>query len=205
MDDRAGSTTTVPVTYHEQWVELPGVGCTTSAVYGSPDTEWAPTPTQCMVEHLPDLPATDGAGYQSLGYRFEVVAHNDAGAGSATPTDPVGGPLMSIVGPFVPAPADPLVRIVTPRVPDAPIIEIDAASASGMTVDIPGYVSVPMGRVRIDNPNSQPIKLNGGIAAGTFDVNDPRATSVAGNVTSVAVVQINSDGTTYGINSWTTR
>ena len=91
-----------------------------------------------------------------------------------------------------------------------------------MVVDIPGFVSVPMGRITITNPGGDNIALAGGITAGRIVVNDSRdplpigyipsvvmqreilITSVAGNVTSKATVKVNSD-TSYGILRWITQ
>ena len=93
-------------------------------------------------------------------------------------------------------------------------------------VAIAGYVAVPMGRVASLNPDSDNVKINGGIVAGTFDVADARAVvgvadtlpigfkndivlqrkvqivATARNITAIAIVQVNEDGAKIRINSW---
>lgn len=172
---------------------------------------------------LPDLvPGTPTAG--NVGYRFEVVATNAAGSSDpAVNADPL--PLGfdgTGVGLLPPAP-----RLVTPWVPEA-IIDIDA-SASGTPVEvaIAGYVAVPMGQVRVVNPEGYDIRINGGVLAGTFAIADARddgltpgslpigfkndivlqrkvrIVTTAGNVRSTAIVELNEDGAGYAVNTWT--
>lgn len=172
---------------------------------------------------LPDLvPGTPTSG--NVGYRFEVVATNAAGSSDpAVNAEPL--PLGfdgTGVGLLPPAP-----RLVTPWVPEA-IIDIDA-SASGAPVDvaIAGYVAVPMGQIEVVNPHGYDIRINGGVVAGTFAINDARddgvtpgavpigfkndivlqrkvrIVSVAGNVRSTAIVELNEDGAGYAVNTWT--
>ena len=175
---------------------------------------------------LPDLaPGTPTSG--NVGYLFDVVATNAAGSSDAALSGAATGPLPlgfdgTGVGLLPPAP-----RLVTPWVPEA-IIDIDA-SASGPSVDIAiaGYVAVPMGQVEVVNPHGYDIRINGGVMAGTFAINDARddgvtpgslpigfkndivlqrkvrIVSVAGNIRSIAIVELNEDGAGYAVNTWT--
>lgn len=187
--------------------------------------EWAAPATKCVVPNLPPLPSTDGSGNANVGYRFEVTARNQIGTspGGTNPT-----PMLSVVG--VPGVLDP----VYPRVwfpywdpssttrPSKPIIDISTtAGGPAITVDIPGYVSVPMGHLRVSNDAGNPIGITGGVVAARFettDVRDPlpfgyvpslvmqrtvRLVATAGNITSTAIVRINSD-TSYGVVRWVT-
>lgn len=168
------------------------------------DLEWTPI-TECAIDTLPPLGAADE-------YRVEVKAVNATGV--TTVSDTFSGPSGSATLTEVPG------RLWYPYTP-APIISIDVNDASTV-VDVPGYVAVPMGRFSVDNPNGAPITLSGGVVAGTFSVNDPRPTATfgfepsvvmqrtirlvttVGNITSTAVVKINSD-TNYGVSRWVTQ
>jgi hypothetical protein len=98
-------------------------------------------------------------------------------------------------------------------------------------VAVPGYVSIPQGRIRLVNPNKFQIDVVGGVLAAQFTVQDARAIDAEGNVipdsiglgfvesiiqrkfrivstttngpaaTSTAIVQINQTGA-YAVNSW---
>ena len=180
-----------------------------------------PVGNTCQITGLPDLPPVDGVE-TNLGYRFDVLATNSVGSSEVGSTvEPY--PLAFDGGgdPLDPAP----VRVVEPWVP-TPIIEINAAGSPRVEVDIPGYVSVPMGRISVTNPDSDPVEIRGGVLTGTFDVTDGRAVpgdadtvpigfendfvlqrkiqivATARNMTATAVVQINEDGANYAINSW---
>ncbi len=176
-------------------------------------------PAVCEM-NLPDLAAgTPTSGNQ--GYRFDVVAINDSGPSPiASNGEPY--PLAFDGGGIGLLPRPP--RVVEPWIPE-PIIDVRAADAGAVEVSIAGYVAVPMGRVRVDNPNGYDIRINGGVMTGTFDIADSRATatpgsvpigfkndivlqrkvrivSVAGNVTSTAIVEVNEDGAGYAVNAW---
>ena len=169
---------------------------------------------------LPDLaPGTPLSG--NVGYLFDVVATNAGGASDAALST---GPLPlgfdgGSVGLLPPPP-----RTVTPWVPE-PIIDINAPGAAPVQVAIAGYVAVPMGQLAVDNPNGFDIRVNGGVVAGTFAIDDARDTvtpgsvpigfkndivlqrkvrivSVAGHVTSTAIVELNEDGAGYAVNTW---
>ena len=63
---------------------------------------------------------------------------------------------------------------VTPYEPD-PIIDIDLPSTDPVVIDIPGYIVVPQGIVRVNNPHGlgssdSPVALTGGIVAAAFRV-----------------------------------
>jgi hypothetical protein len=169
---------------------------------------------------LPDLPpGTPTTGY--VGYRFDVAAINAAGPSvPAVNADPL--PLGFDGGGVGLLPTPP--RVVEPWIPE-PIIDIRANGGAPVSIAVAGYVAVPMGRLLVENPNSFDIKVNGGISAGTFDVADARATGAAGsvpigfkndivlqrkvrivsvarNVTSTAIVEVNEDGAGYAVNTW---
>jgi hypothetical protein len=180
-----------------------------------------PMENACEI-NLPDLvPGTPTLG--NVGYRFEVIATNAAGSSDpAVNADPL--PLAfdgTGVGLLPPAP-----RLVTPWVPEA-ILDIEASNGSApVSVAIAGYVAVPMGQVKVENPHGFDIRINGGVMAGTFAINDARdngtagsvpigfkndivlqrkvrIVSVAGNVRSTAIVELNEDGAGYAVNTWT--
>jgi hypothetical protein len=193
------------------------------------------TDLECTVNGLPDLVAGDGVT-GNLGYRFAVTAVSNV-AGTPTPGYSAPLPTAPFTSTSLPtrfdgggAAALPTLterlaaRLVEPWVP-TPVIDIQAAGARPLTVQIAGYVAVPMGRVRIANPNRDAVKINGGIMVGTFNVDpwmltDPpesapigfkndivlqrkvRITSRAGNATSSATVEVNEDGAGYAVNSW---
>lgn len=180
--------------------------------------EWTPPPTECVLDALPDLPATDANGWDNVGYRVKVTARNAAGSSTAGTFEP---PFMSIPGvpaTLSPAPAE---RVWFPHY-DTSIISIDASGGGSTAVDIPGFVSVPMGRITISNPNGDEISLAGGVTAGRIVIDDNRdplplgyvpsvvmqrevlITATAGNITSKATVKVNSD-TSYGILRWITQ
>lgn len=180
--------------------------------------EWTPPPTECVLDDLPDLPTTDANGWDNVGYRVKVTARNAVGSSAAGTFEP---PFMSIPGvpsTLSPVPAE---RVWFPHY-DTSIISIDASGGGTTVIDIPGFVSVPMGRITISNPGGDDISFAGGVTAGRIVVDDSRAslplgyvpsvvmqrevliTAVAGNITSKATVKVNSD-TSYGILRWITQ
>ncbi len=181
--------------------------------------EWTPPATECVLDDLPDLPAVGPDDpWTNVGYRVKVIARSAAGSSDPGTFEP---PFMSTPGAAAAASAPPAERVWFPHY-DTSIISIDASGAGSMVVDIPGFVSVPMGRITITNPGGDNIALAGGITAGRIVVDDSRdplpigyipsvvmqreilITSVAGNVTSKATVKVNSD-TSYGILRWITQ
>ena len=176
-------------------------------------------PTACEMS-LPDLTA-GSLTVGDQGYRFDVMALNEVGpsvpASNSTPY-----PLRFDGGGLGLLPDPP--RVVEPWIPE-PIIDIDASGAAAVERAIAGYVATPMGRIEVTNPTGFDIKVNGGVMAGTFAVADSRDTgsagslpmgfkndivlqrkvrivSQAGNVTSIAIVEVNEDGAGYGVNTW---
>lgn len=182
--------------------------------------DFVPIEPTCTIDGLTPIPTVAGGG---LGYQFEVVATSKAGDSVPSVTaapfpGSFDGSGSAFVGP------SPLARIVTPYMPEA-IIDIDASGTGTMNVAIAGYVSVPMGRILVDNPDGESIGMIGGVLAGTFDVTDGRGdgtrnsvpigyfndivlqrtvriVSVAGDRRSTAIVQVNEDGGDPGILSW---
>jgi hypothetical protein len=136
------------------------------------------------------------------------------------PSDPVGGGYLPST--LIPAAVPPYV--------ETPIIDINFTTTSTSTLFIPGYVSVPQGRINITAATGagvgKSVDLVGGVLAATFSQTlvQPASlhlgminrivqktfklvgTTTAGrpSVTSVAIVQINDYGE-FAINSWVTE
>jgi hypothetical protein len=182
--------------------------CSAEPMLGRPgdeDREWTPV-TQCVIDNLPAIPAGSS-------YRVEVTAISSTGAiaSSATFTGPTGTGTVEDV-PY---------RVWFPE-HEASIINIDASGGGQTVVEIPGYISVPMGRLAITNSGGDPIRLTGGLLASRIAIDDSRdplpvgyvpsvvmqrtvdLTANAGGVESVARVKINSD-TSYGVLRWITQ
>ncbi len=166
-----------------------------------------PPPLQCDIVGLTN----------ALPYTFTVVATNAAGV----------SPVSNLSLPAIPLPTlgDPPAPPVTASVPFAPtaVIDVDLPSTAAVVVDISGYVSIPQGRIHVDNPNAHAVDITGGVIAAQYDVIDGRDTgpdtvkigfvsavvqrkfritsTLAGVATSVAIVQVNQNGA-YAINSW---
>ncbi|MBI4932312.1 MAG: hypothetical protein HY828_00425 [Actinobacteria bacterium] len=136
-------------------------------------------------------------------------------------------PVDAATGEYVPS---TLVPTVLPALPENPIIDIQFAAGSGGKVFVPGYISVPQGRINIavapGMGANKSVELVGGVLAATFTqtVDQPAITSLGminrivqktfklvattdqstPRVSSVAVVQINDYGE-FAINSWVTE
>jgi hypothetical protein len=213
VTDAAGNAVNSTIQVTIARVNTSAGSCTVAADPGVPMTN------ACEIS-LPDLTAgTPTSG--DVGYRFEVTATNAAGTSDpASSVDPLPLGFDGTGIGLLPPPA----RQVVPWVPE-PIIDIRVGGASPVEVAIAGYVAVPMGRVRVQNLNSHNVRINGGVMAGTFDIADGRATGTAGsvpigfkndivlqrkvrivsvakNVTSTAIVEVNEDGAGYAVNSW---
>jgi hypothetical protein len=200
-----GSPVPAPVTKYTVTASPGGATCEVEV-----DVELAP-PLMCDITGLSNLQV----------YTFDVVATNAAG------TSPVrtSGAVAPALGLGTPPPITPPVS--TPFAPPA-VIDIDLPDAATAVVSIPGYVSVPQGRVRINNPNqtnpsAAGVDIIGGVLAGQFDVVDGRDTgpetvgigfevavvqrkfritsTSPGIGSAVAIVQVNQNGA-YAINSW---
>jgi hypothetical protein len=212
VTDSAGDTTssTIEVTVARDYTVADTCTVTTDPAYS--------TPSACEIT-LSDL--TPVTPYGDVGYRFDVTAINEIGS-SAVASTPAPYPLVFDGGGVGLLP--PPERQVVPWVPE-PIIDIEVGGSANVVVAIAGYVAVPMGRVHVDNPNSYDVRINGGVMAGTFDITDGRATGTAGsvpigfkndivlqrkvrivsvakNVTSTAIVEVNEDGAGFAVNSW---
>jgi hypothetical protein len=165
----------------------------------------------------PDLKC-DISGLDMLtAYTFNVKATNAVGDSPTSPQSANVIPLLGLGAP--PALAGP--PAVGPFVPPA-ILDFNLSGTATALVDIPGYVSVPQGRVNVTNPNGQNVRISGGLLASQLDVNDSRgagnvpigfeeavvqrklrivSTTSGGHEVSTAVVQINQNGA-YAVNSW---
>ena len=182
--------------------------CTATPIMGGAGfetKEWMAR-TQCIIEDLPPLTAGDE-------YRVKVTAINAVATTDSTVT------VSSISGPGTLD--EPFDRVWFPYYEQS-IIDIDASGAGSTRISIPGYISVPMGRLTINNPGGDPISFTGGLVAGRIAISDSRdplpmgyvpsvimqrtvdLTATAGNITSTARVKINSD-TSYGILRWVTQ
>ncbi len=181
----------------------------------------SPGGATCVVDmttsFVPEM-ACDIAGLSPLvlpGYQFTVTASNSVGPSVASPPSAnllavgLGTPPAIAVAPSPP-----------PYVPPA-VIDLRFAGTGAATIDIPGYVSVPQGRVSLDNPRNLDVRISGGVLASQIDVVDGRpapipvglvesvvqrklriVSRIAGSPeVSTAIVQVNQNGA-YAINSW---
>ena len=150
-------------------------------------------------------------------YTFTVTATSAAGDSPVSDASLVVTPLPALGDPPEVPPT-----VSDPFAPTA-VIDVDLPSTASVFVDIPGYVSIPQGRIHIDNPNGHAVDITGGVLAAQFDVADGRDTgpstvdvgfvaavvqrkfritsTMGGIATSVAIVQVNQNGA-YAINSW---
>jgi hypothetical protein len=152
-------------------------------------------------------------------YTFTVTATNVIGASTASsPSTPGTLPALALVDP--PAVVPPAAGPYDPT----PIIEFAVPGTAAVTVSIPGYVAIPQGRLKVDNPRGHSVSVAGGVLAAQFSVADGRgtgpqtvpigflesvvqrkfrivSTTSVGRETSTAVVQVNQNGA-YAVNSW---
>ncbi len=102
-----------------------------------------------------------------------------------------------------------------------PVVAFDLDGPGAATVEIPGYVALPQGRIEVENPNGHPIAIRGGILAAEISVVDSRpapvpigfeklevqhklrivSTNAQGPERSIAIVQVNQNGGN-AVNSW---
>jgi hypothetical protein len=154
-----------------------------------------------------------------LPYTFTVTATNAVGTSAASLASIAVIPLLGLGSPPVTPPPVP-----TTYVPRA-ILDFELSSPTATaTVEMSGYVVVPQGRVRVNNPTGDSVRISGGVLAAQFDVVDSRDTGPstvsigfietivqrkfriessnnAGREQSIAVVQINQTGANE-VNSW---
>jgi hypothetical protein len=135
----------------------------------------------CMIRALPVLDPDDPLDPSDSfsDYVFQVTATNELGNSSPSPQSTTVSLIPPVTGE---SPADPPVVapvMVAPYEPD-PIIDIHLPATNPVVIDIPGYISVPQGVVRVNNPHGlgtaeSPVALTGGIVAAAFRVYDDRA------------------------------
>jgi hypothetical protein len=143
----------------------------------SDDDLWLAYDTLSHPSRLSITAATD--------HSFTVTATNQMG--TSTPSNPslLISPALGS-SPADPPPPPPVV--VAPYEPD-PIVKIDLSGPHPAVIDIPGYVSVPMGLVSIQNPGGlgdgagSTVAISGGILAAGFRVADGRDDVGSGELT----------------------
>jgi hypothetical protein len=115
--------------------------------------------------------------------------------------------------------------MVAPATTWTPIINVNLPNNLAAKLSIPGYVSVPMGVMKVTNPTGKSVTMAGGVLAAQYVIADSRAgapavpqsvdigflesivqrtfriVSTNGLTKSTAVVQVNQNGA-YAINSW---
>ena len=123
-------------------------------------------------------------------------------------------------------PAEPnVVPEAPPYVPD-PVVDIRLSNVGASEARIAGYTSIPQGRLHITNPNGNDVKVNGGIVAGTYDIDSSTfgtstivgfqntvlqrtvqviTTLPGSNRSSTMTLQINANGADVAVNSWVTQ
>jgi hypothetical protein len=150
-------------------------------------------------------------------YTFTVEAKNAVGTSALSVPSAVVQ-----TGATAPPAWSPGTLPVVPPVVATPIIDFDLTTANAVTVNVPGYVSIPQGRLRVNNPNQLAVTLNGGVLAASFDITDLRApvpigltnpivqrtlrivtqtTGGSPHVTGSAILQVNQGGA-WAVNSW---
>ncbi|MEP1124150.1 MAG: hypothetical protein ABJH68_09710 [Ilumatobacter sp.] len=182
----------------------------------------------------PPIPAVPAVNSTWLGYEFVVTATN-----AINETHNTSSPLLKSApsapsnrtavhngsGTVGTAPA-PVVPTAPTYVPD-PLVDVNLSGGGSSNVVVTGYLSAPMGRVRVVNPNaaSNRVSLVGGVVSGTYDVAnaDTTATKVGfedavlqrtiaitttlagSNRRSIMTVQINANAADLVVNSWVTQ
>jgi hypothetical protein len=150
-------------------------------------------------------------------YTFTVEAVN--AVGTSVLSAPTAVRQTGLLPPPVVPPGAPLPPVASTHVP---IIDFALTTATPVNVHVPGYISIPQGRLRVSNPNNLAVRLDGGVLAASFDITDTRVpvpiglenaivqrtfrivsqtTSGVPHMVSSAIVQINQGGA-WAINSW---
>lgn len=139
-----------------------------------------PGGTSCMIRNLPMLDPDDPLDPLDLvsDYVFQVTATNELGTSAASPASSTSIPPTLLASPADPDPVPPVV--VAPYEPD-PIVDINLPATHRAVIDIPGYISVPQGILRVVNPHGlgtedddSTVDVTGGIMAAALRVDDPR-------------------------------
>ncbi len=194
---------------------------------GAPITSYtvtaSPNGATCVVDASTATPPAlrcDIGGLDPLtAYTFTLTARNAVGISTVSQAStPAVIPALALSDP--PAIVPP---VTSPYDPTA-IVEFDLAANADVAVSIPGYVSIPQGRLLVNNPRGFGVVVDGGVLAAQFSIIDGRATgpqtvdigflesvvqrkfrivstTSAGRETSTAVVQVNQNGA-YAVNSW---
>lgn len=192
-----------------------GTSVTLATVGGTCDVDMTTVPSPDLVCDVSGLDPADLPGYE-----FTVVANSAVGSSpssaASTVVAAVGDALDPLVSPSPGATTGP-----------PPIIDLQVGDAASVMIDVPGYVAVPQGRVRIDNPLGHDVTVGGGILAADYDLVDARmtpgdpgslsqigflneelqrryllvSTLSNGHEESRAIVQVNENGG-YAVNSW---
>jgi hypothetical protein len=163
--------------------------------------------TSCVISGLTPL----------TNYTFTVEATNGVGISAlSAPT------AVKQTGLLLP-PAAPADSALPPLAGVTPIIDFALTTATPVVVHVPGYVSIPQGRLRVSNAGGHDITLKGGVLAASFDITEPlrnpapiglenpivqrtfrivsETTSGSPHMVSSAIVQVNQGGA-WAINSW---
>ena len=150
---------------------------------------------------------------------------------ASPPVEPINQDFnaSTLIPTTVPTTATPCAPPPTAPAATCPIIDVNLTAAYPVTVNIPGYVSVPQGAVSINTANgmttNKKVAFGGGILTGTIGVSADRPASLqigllnsvvqktfkivsqttnsSPRVTATALIQVNQTGG-YAINSWVT-
>ena len=141
--------------------------------------------TSCIIRSLPTYDTDDPLDLLDLfsDYTFTVTAKNEMGNSVTSPPSLTSILIPPGIGasPADPMPAPPIV--IEPYEPP-PVVDIDLSTTNPAVIQIPGYVSIPMGVFRLYNPHGlgtgdSKVEVSGGILAAAFRVEDDRAVTGA--------------------------